>query len=751
MKSSRRRVSVRINPVALLVLAAAVSLLFNVPVLRPVLGAVFLTLTPGLVLLTLLRLDRLDLTERATLALALSISFAIFFGLAINTIYPLFGNNRPLAADSLAISFGVLILVLAIIGRVSNPDASLIGMPKPSLQPGEQALLVLPAFFPLMSILGTQVMNATSNNTILLILLSLIPAYVLLVALVHHRVTDKVYPPIILFIGISLVLLHALRSSHILGVDTHLEYYVFQTVLRQLHWSAASQGPLDSALSISLFPAIYQSWLNMNPEYLFKLLYPLLVSILPLGVYVVSRKYVGAFYAFLAAVFFMAQFTFLWTTSDSRTNIAILLFCMAVMALFHERLDDWHKRLLFVLFIASSVVSHYSSTYIFFFILLLTFVAAGVIFTVTRRGKKPGTGAEPSPSTKDRATSQTYLPGGDSGASSVDRRALSTPSRQYVTLPILTVFFVLIFFWYGQVVPGTLGSAVGFFQQTLLNLSQFSLLESRGGVVASILGQGLLQKGIAGLIVFIFSWLGVAMIGVGVITTVFMFRTMTLVSNSARDKLGWLREKMDTEFFVIALCCGIALFLSVVLPYVLKGYALDRIYFQAATVLSVFFVIGGSMIARLFRSSQGHWAVLVVLVPYLLCQTGVVTQAFGPREDIVLNSSGPDYKTIYVHDHESYCAKWLRKNMGDGNPVYSDFYGEWRLISQGQINPDTVGSFIESVKKNDPVNGYIFLRYTAVVSGELLDVYDPHVLSEYQGLFAQRSLIYANGGSEVWK
>jgi uncharacterized membrane protein len=141
----------------------------------------------------------------------------------------------------------------------------------------------------------------------------------------------------------------------------------------------------------------------------------------------------------------------------------------------------------------------------------------------------------------------------------------------------------------------------------------------------------------------------------------------------------------------------------------------------------------------------------MVLIPYLMCQTGLMYQVLDSPREITLNSKGPDYNMLYVHDQESYCATWLKENMVNGNIVYSDLYGERRLLSQGLIDRNYLKSLIETVDNNWPINGYIFLRYANIVDKELLDVNERHDLAEYQNEFKQRPLIYSNGGSEVWK
>jgi uncharacterized membrane protein len=180
-----------------------------------------------------------------------------------------------------------------------------------------------------LSIFGMHVMNTRDNNIILIFLLFLIPTYVVTVCFFNHKFPKRIYPVVIFSISISLLLLMSLRSNHILGIDTHMEYYLFQTTLDNLHWHVGIMGnALDACLSISLLPTIYQSILNVSAEFLFKVLYSLIYSVSPLIIYILSKKYIGESYAFLVSFFFMSQLDFFWTPLHARTHTAILFFAL---------------------------------------------------------------------------------------------------------------------------------------------------------------------------------------------------------------------------------------------------------------------------------------------------------------------------------------------------------------------------------------------------------------------------------------
>ena len=73
-----------------------------------------------------------------------------------------------------------------------------------------------------------------------------------------------------------------------------------------------------------------------------------------------------------------------------------------------------------------------------------------------------------------------------------------------------------------------------------------------------------------------------------------------------------------------------------------------------------------------------------------------------------------------------------------------------RLESQAGLKSFDIMPF---VMNNNSINeGYIYLRYTAVVNGKLLTMNNQWLnISEYPQSFLEYSKIYGNGGSEVYR
>ena len=713
-----------------LLILTNLTILLNIPFLRQIFGFIFLTILPGLLILQVLKLNKISSLEKIILGWGLSISFLMFFGLLINNLSLSFGYETPLSTISLLISFNIAFIALAIIGHKINKDA-VFSLQNLNLSTPEKAFLIVPILFPALSIFGMHVMNTTDNNIVLMFLLFLIPVYVAFVCFFNQKFSKRLYPVVIFSISISLVLLLSLRSDHLIGpTDTHLEYYFFHITLDSLHWRTLLMGgPLDACLSISLLPTIYQSILNMNSEFLFNILYSLICSITPLVVYVLSKKYIGEQYGFLASCFFMFQINFLGTANSTRMSTALLFFALGMMMLFSDKIEPMRKRMLFIIFMASCMVSHYSTTYIFFFIILGVFVGIEIL-------------------------SKKYT------------------VEKVISLTMVLLFFALIFIWYSQVTETAFNYGVSFVENTLSNLNRFFIEESRQTDIQAMMGKGIQQKGVPHKIEFIFTWLTFALIGIGLITLIRRYKEMSFPELKFK-KPDFLKEKFEVTYFMIALACAGLLVAMVALPYISTGYGIDRLYAVAIVILSVFFVIGGISLSKnlsfikkallkkqkeggSFKKSstkntsevQAYLVILLILIPYFLCVTGVMYNIFGVPRAIILNSGGEQHEFYYLYDSESRGAKWLVQNTEKNTRFYSTSMGGYYLMSQGKIPLHQTDT--HSLPKYK-VNGYIYLYYDNVVGGKIWVNRQWCNMTEYSDRFIGTNKIYGNGGSEVYK
>jgi uncharacterized membrane protein len=730
-------------------LAVALDILFA----RQIFGFLFLWILPGMLILNILLPketigETIGLAEKFLLAAGLSCASVMFSGLAINSLYPLVSSNPPLSTYPVMIALNALMLLLIAICYLNDRNPLFFSLNDLNSSSFEKLFLVFPATFALMSILGTQLMNYRGINHLLMALLFSIAAYVLLISLIHRRVPDRVYPAMIFLMSVSIVLILALRSNHIIGSDAHSEYYLFMRAIEDGLWHITPIGGntlngdnvlglLDSCLSISILPAVYQLCLNINPEYLFKVNNALIFSVSPLAIYILSKKYLDSFHSFLASFFFMSQLVFFMTAYNPRTVIAVLFFSLSILMIFEDSIRGPAKRVLFLIFAGSCILSHYTTSYLFFFVLVLgwSLMQSGprILAWLKRTNLFPEAGnlcpGHPVPP-----------PGLHPGPPYV---------RVFVNYRIILIFFAMMFLWHCQITGEPFRYAVDFFSTIVKDLSQLLLVESRGDGIALAFGVGMDPRQIPLLISFTSSWLTVCFLSLGLLCAA------TSCAGSYLN-LNWLNKpgrifsrELNPEFLAIAIVCYAIILISVILPYVAKGYGMDRIYFQMSVILSPFFIIGGRIIAEKIHIKSSFLVILAVLIPYFLCNSGAMHQAFGVEKMITLTSGGKMYDELYITDHETYSAKWLEARAENGMNIYADFYGTNRLTSQGKI-PSAVYMKGLLEEGSQPREGYIYLRYCGAVTGKLLDRKGKwHDINDYKGYFGRINLIYSNGGSEI--
>ena len=698
------------------------AILLNIPLLRQTLGFLCFTIIPGLLILHLLKLNKIGLLKKLVLSIGLSIAFLMFVGLLLNQLYLAIGISKPLSTSSLVISFTFILVIMAFIAYRRNKDsfdcADVLNV-KPNFKKAQFiSPLFFPLIFPFLAVFGTYLMNTQGNNIILLAMLLLIPSYVVAVVYLRDRIPKSTYPVAILAIGIALVLMHGLTSNYLNGRDVHSEYYTFRVVASNLCWSMSNcPNALTACLSTSLLPTIYWSLMGINKLYIYKLVYQLIWAITPLVCYVLFKKYVNELYAFLASVFFMSQMPFISVLQSAvRTELAIFFFAFALMVFFDDEVDKLNKRILLLVFIFAVIVSHYSTSYIFFIMIFMFWLVTVPMKSFFKLNPYKHFGS----SIKDEEKSNFFT------------------GKNAVSATIVVLFFAWIFFWYSQLTNTKFTDGVLFIQNTFVNLVNLFVEESREeSFIQSITGQNIteLSRGIS----LVVHWIAFSFIFLGVIDFI----------RGSKNK----KAKFEREYLLMVLIAG-GILVAHFLPYVSVGYGSARGYQQSLVLLALGFVVGGKAICKYIRRPQFSLVVItIVLVSQFFCATYVVHQVLGNPYSEDLNRAGDAYGELYIHDQEVIGAKWLNERGANNSKIYTDMSGGIPLLFSCEIGkkPHTMCKFFS---KNEAVSrGYIYLRYVNVVDGKIYPyVYEEGKnITEYPHLFVGKSKVYNNGGSEIWK
>jgi uncharacterized membrane protein len=341
----------------------------NLPIIRQIICFVYLTFIPGFLLLRIFRIHKIDNIKAILYSIGLSLSVIIFTGFLINMFYPLFGITKPLSINNLLITFFILISLLSIICYYRNDK--LIYYENLKIKEIFKPITLILFCLIILSIFSTYILNLNGNNflqMILILILSIIP-----ILLILFNVKEKYFPYIIFFISISLLYHTTLISNYVWGSDINHELYFSKMVIDNYKWDSSYRDNVNAMLSIVILAPIYSIFLNIDLSWIFKLIYPTLFSLIPVGLYYIYKNQMNYKISFLASFFFMSIFTYYNVMPAlARQQIAEIFFVLIILLIIDYNLNKYITDILFILFGSLIIVSHYGLSYLFLFSLIIS-------------------------------------------------------------------------------------------------------------------------------------------------------------------------------------------------------------------------------------------------------------------------------------------------------------------------------------------------------------------------------------------
>ncbi|MCD4678482.1 MAG: DUF2206 domain-containing protein [Desulfobacula sp.] len=342
----------------------------QIPIIRQFFGFIYLTFIPGTLIIIILKLNKLGNIERLMYTVGLSISFLMFIGASLNIIYPFFGISHPISVIPLIVSLSVatMILCILIFIREKNFSAYIIEI-KDILFPQVLFLCLLP----LLSVIGTYFVNFYQTNIILMFLIIAIALIVVLIGF-DIFIPKNLYPLAVIIIAISLLLHNSTISMYLWGWDIHAEYYWANTTILKSLWDSTTPSNVNSMLSITMLAPIFSNITGMSLTWVFKIFYPLIFSLVPLGLYRIYQKQTNDKIAFLSVFLFMSFYSFFTTMLQlARQQIAEIFLILIVLLIIDTNMNRLKQTILVIIFMFSLGVSHYGLSYIVLFLLIATY------------------------------------------------------------------------------------------------------------------------------------------------------------------------------------------------------------------------------------------------------------------------------------------------------------------------------------------------------------------------------------------
>lgn len=589
----------------------------QIPILTQLICFIYLTFVPGILILRALRLHKLGHIETIIYTIGLSLSSLMFIGFFMNTLYPLIGILKPISMNYLIITISVFVFFLSLLSYFRDKNFNcheLVDLGE-FFNPFTLFLFLLP----FLSIIATYQLNYGGINTlqmILLLIISLTPILIL------KWLPEKFFPFAIFIISISLLYHSSLISNYIWGTDVQIEYNLASTVLTNSFWNMATPERTNAMLSIVILAPIYSLILKMNLLSIFKIVYPAIFSIIPLGLYIIFQKVTNAKIAFLSCFFFVSLSVFYAVMpSLARQEIAELFFVLMILLILNTKIVNFNKSILLIIFGISMIVSHYGISYLFSFLMIL----ATIIIIINH-----------------------YF--------SDDKKGY----YRILNINYILIFVVFLLTWFMYISSSSIFNVgVNIGNNIFSSITDiFSPTKSQG--MAIIQGSFPLLQSIERYMYLITE----GFIAVGVISLLL-------------NKL----DKFNQEYKAFSLAAFIILLSSIVLPIFASTMNTDRIFHICLMFLSPFFVLGFLMIVKiLVRSKQSlsenqmkksFYVLSAFLMIFFLVTSSFAYQLIDqPKAGRFALDNNVDFPSINTQELAS--AEWL-KNVNDNNiRIYGD-------------------------------------------------------------------------------
>jgi len=679
----------------------------NVPIARLVICFLYLMFVPGIAILKVLDLKNLDIAEKVLLSLGLSTVFLMLIGLFINEIGRLAFIN-PLSLNVLLLCVNTAVLLISlIVARHEGSNLPHLAQLKIS-EKLFSALLIIS-----LSLLGSYgtVMVIVSGNSFLLLLLIIASSIAVSSVFLSEKISPKLHPWILLVISFCMIFFASgtLILKYIGGVgDGPIEFYAYRLTETKGFWDSSATSslyawnlfPTYSMLSVTILPRFFSVITGADGSLIFNLIYPFIVAFLALGVYKLCQTQTENKEAFLAAFFFFT-ISFGKGFGSYKQQIAQLFYILLFLLLFKKDVPPSKRKVLFIVFSAGLVVSHYALTYIFLLTILFTFF----ILALMERAK-----------TGHFSIYQTKIP-----------------------FTLLLIFLTITFSWYIFVNLSATFILLNEEVNTVIsNLYQFFNLESRG---TALQGLGFVEAPT------IFHRLSIALfITTELLMVVGFFKLLT-----SKNKIS----KFSIEYTVIATINMAIIAINILLPRLADTFLMSRFYQTTLIILAPLAVLGGETIIKLIpkfniRKFSIPLLAFTVFIPLFLFQTGFVYEVTKVRSySFALSMYRWDDLQLYEYvlsAQEVNGAQWLSKCANVTNTfIYSDYVSRSSVLTgYGMIERGCV--YYLSNTTRPASNELIYLANVNLINkGYIFNA------SEISPILENQNKIYSNGECEIYK
>lgn len=692
----------------------------KVPLLRQLIGFIYTIFIPGMIILRILRLHNLGNIETILYSVGLSISFECFLGFFINEIYPLFGISNPISIWPLIITFSIVLILLCILCYVRDQNYSNSNV----LDIGQSYVpLLFLCLIPFIAVIGAYSVNTYQNSAILKGLI-LVLSFTYIIVGFNKLIPIKLYAFAVFIISLSLLYHKSLISMSLWGTDIQNEYYYAHSVVLNGLWNLSDYGILNTMLSIVMLAPILSILLNTNLIWIFKIIYPFLFSLVPVGLYRIFQKQTSDIIAFFACAFFMSVHVFYSIILEvPRQQIAQLFLTLLLLLIVSHNIDKMQKKILAIIFSFAMITSHYGVSYIWMFTIIISWIIVKSVQNPTIRIKL------------NNLHFKHILKDND-----------QTLNNVLFKLNLSILYLVFILAWYLNISESSLFDALinvsdKFISQLSIDLINPNSVESLRIIASNI---SLFHE-----IAKYLHLCTLIMLSIGIALTL----------------LGYIKEKINLEYFIFSSIFYIIAISSLLLPGTSVNIGTDRAYIIFLNILAPFFIIGFIYCFKLFstitkshsnQDGKNNFKILSIFLSiFLLFNSGFVYEIANDNPTSIALS--PNIQSIKFNESEVYAASWLGSQTQ--THVLAGDFGRFIIYNNiKHTNVNVIGNEISYI----PSNYFIFLDSIMVKDNQLvISTRKSSGISREKVRFTDSMFyikvvtisnkIYNNGGAYVYK
>jgi uncharacterized membrane protein/glycosyltransferase involved in cell wall biosynthesis len=690
---------------------------------------------------------RLDWMLRLSLITALGIFYLMVLGLLVDVILPLFHISHPLTSNWLYAIFPVATAALL----PWSLRQEVINKPKSRARFGWERFVILDLIVATLalSFVGARLLNNNYTNIPALAAFGVGFMSIIFAVIKYKKLPEYALPLTIFAVSLASVWSYSLRSNYVFGFDIQQEFQVFQTTLSAGKWLlGAYHGPYDAMLSLTVFPVLLTKLSNISGLTIFKVIAPMIFSLVPVTLYYIYRQFTRNWISFIASLVVVAQFYYMQQFSgEVRQQIAFLFFaCILYVILQKNKLSSFAKNSVLLVFLLGLVVSHYSTTFLAIILLAGTYLATKILILVRGRSHK-----------RRSIAKKAYIKGWTVLVLCIGALLWYVPAtHSYGNLQSFneTITFshvlssvyddVVSFSKPSRVAPLTtqlyLNDISKYYRESPIDLTYYQSATNNGVTPMKVPVIKSKSKALSAVnngltILFNYGWWLLGTIAIGVVFV-------------------WAYLKRQFKYVELAITGGIGIMAFTIIhvsPSLQTVYNASRLNEQVLMVVSlpaILLIVW--LLERIWRQGTRSIVAVTIGIAFLLA-SGVVTQFVGGNPAANLNNYGVDYDSLYAQQTDIAAAQWLGTQYHSDDSVFADDYASLKLEAASNVSH---GEFLDVTPATVAEGSFVYADYNNVKNGiTTSSVNGTNYSYSYPSSFLDQNkdLVYNSGDSEIYK